>query len=146
MMTESTAFQTKPVFTVDEAARLLRISRGAAYEAVRRGEIPSVRIGRTIRVPSHGLLRILNEPRIGPEPTGPRLNQSRLDIASEHTSASTPGSPRRLATVASTVREDGQPGPRKRQRAKHVRRRRVAATTEVAAGHCTRIAFTPGPR
>lgn len=38
-------------YTVEEAAKLLRISRASAYEAVRKGEIPSVRLGRTIRVP-----------------------------------------------------------------------------------------------
>lgn len=36
--------------TVDEAARLLGISRGAAYEAVRAGAIPTLRIGRRLLV------------------------------------------------------------------------------------------------
>ena len=53
--------ENPPVLTVSEAARLLRISRGAAYEAVRTGEIPSVRFGRTIRVPTEALLRLLGE-------------------------------------------------------------------------------------
>ena len=43
------------VLTVDETARALRISRTSAYEAVRTGEIPSVRIGRRILVPSEVL-------------------------------------------------------------------------------------------
>ena len=49
------------VLTVEEAARALRIGRGAAYEAVRQGCIPSVRIGRTLRVPRHALLELLGE-------------------------------------------------------------------------------------
>jgi excisionase family DNA binding protein len=49
------------VFTVEEAGRLLRVSRGAAYEAVRRGEIPSVRIGRRILVPAAALRALLGE-------------------------------------------------------------------------------------
>ena len=47
------------VFTVDEAAQLLGISRSFAYEAVQRGEIPSMRIGRRILVPKAALLRFL---------------------------------------------------------------------------------------
>ena len=44
------------VLTVDEAARLLRISRGLAFEAARRGDIPTIRIGRRILVPTALLL------------------------------------------------------------------------------------------
>lgn len=47
------------VLTIEEVARTLRISRSAAYEAVRRGEIPSVRIGRTLRVPRHRILELI---------------------------------------------------------------------------------------
>lgn len=52
--------QEKLTLTVPEAASILRISRGAAYEAVRRGELPVVRFGRTIRVPTHALNRLLS--------------------------------------------------------------------------------------
>jgi excisionase family DNA binding protein len=44
--------------TVEEAAELLGISRALAYEAVRRGEIPSLRIGRRILVPRSGFARM----------------------------------------------------------------------------------------
>jgi len=47
--------------TVDEAATLLGISRAFAYEAVNRGEIPSIRIGRRILVPRVALARMLGE-------------------------------------------------------------------------------------
>ena len=36
--------------TVDEAAEVLNISRNSAYEAVREGEIPSMRAGKRIIV------------------------------------------------------------------------------------------------
>jgi excisionase family DNA binding protein len=49
------------VLKVDEVARLLRLSRGAAYEAIRAGEIPSVRFGRTIRVPAAAVRRLLGQ-------------------------------------------------------------------------------------
>jgi excisionase family DNA binding protein len=45
--------------TVPEAAKLLRISRGAAYESVRTGSIPAIRFGRTIRIPRYALERLL---------------------------------------------------------------------------------------
>jgi excisionase family DNA binding protein len=38
-------------YTVEEAAVMLRISRNAAYELVGAGMIPSVRVGRLIRIP-----------------------------------------------------------------------------------------------
>jgi excisionase family DNA binding protein len=47
------------VYTVEEAATLLGISRSFAYEAVERGEIPSMRIGRRILVPKAALERFL---------------------------------------------------------------------------------------
>lgn len=46
------------VLTVEEAARILRISRSAAYKAAASGEIPAVRVGRTLRVPTHRLMAL----------------------------------------------------------------------------------------
>ena len=48
------------VLTVEEAAAELRIGRTAAYAAVKAGELPVVRIGRTLRVPRHRLDALLN--------------------------------------------------------------------------------------
>lgn len=45
--------------TVEEAAGTLGISRAFAYEAVKRGEIPSIRIGRRVLVPRAALERLL---------------------------------------------------------------------------------------
>jgi excisionase family DNA binding protein len=42
-----------------DAARALGLSRSAIYDAVARGELPVVRIGRRIRVVTAGLRRIL---------------------------------------------------------------------------------------
>lgn len=53
MVTES------PVLTVEEAGKLLRLSRGTAYEAVRRGDIPTLKIGRRLLVPRVALERML---------------------------------------------------------------------------------------
>ena len=47
--------------TVEEAAAMLGISRAGAYEAVQRGDIPSIRIGRRILVPKAALQRLLED-------------------------------------------------------------------------------------
>ena len=47
------------VLTVEEAAKVLRISRGLAYELVRRGELPSIRLGRRLVVPRRRLLALV---------------------------------------------------------------------------------------
>lgn len=47
------------VCTVEEAAKMLRISRSSAYEGVRTGQIPSVRIGKRLLVPLAALERLL---------------------------------------------------------------------------------------
>ncbi len=38
------------VFTASEAAEILRVSEWSVYEAVKRGEIPAIRIGKTVRI------------------------------------------------------------------------------------------------
>lgn len=45
----------KVLLTVPEAARRLSLGRTTAYQLVRRGELPSVRLGRAVRVPVHAL-------------------------------------------------------------------------------------------
>lgn len=47
--------------TVDEAARLLRISRSKMYALIRQGKIPSVRIGTSRRVPINALRAYLDQ-------------------------------------------------------------------------------------
>ena len=45
--------------SVAEAARMLGIGRNLAYEAVRRGEIPVIRVGKRLLVPLPALERML---------------------------------------------------------------------------------------
>ena len=41
-----------PTLSVPEAARIYGISRNTAYEAIKRGEIPSISVGRRVLVPT----------------------------------------------------------------------------------------------
>lgn len=56
----------QPTTRIEDAARVLGISRTSAYAAVRRGEIPAIRIGHRIVVPTAALRRMLG---LDPEPT-----------------------------------------------------------------------------
>ena len=67
------------VYTVEQTAELLATGRTSTYEAIRRGEIPSVRIGRSLRVPRHALDNLLN--CHGPTDGGP--NEGRVQRAPE---------------------------------------------------------------
>jgi excisionase family DNA binding protein len=60
-MTHSHPPHTSPpeVLTVEEAARVLRISRQSAYEGVRAGEIPVIRVGSRLLVPRRRLEQML---------------------------------------------------------------------------------------
>ena len=45
--------ELRPDFlSVDEVARVLRMNRNTIYLAVQRGQIPSIRFGRKIRIPA----------------------------------------------------------------------------------------------
>jgi excisionase family DNA binding protein len=45
--------------SIEEAARELGISRNGAYEAAKRGEIPTIKIGRLLKVPVAPFERLL---------------------------------------------------------------------------------------
>ena len=47
-------------FTVVEAAKLLRVGRNQAYQAVASGEIPVIKIGKRLLVPRAALERLLS--------------------------------------------------------------------------------------
>ena len=51
--------QNKLAISVPEAGALLGISRNSAYEAARRGEIPTIKIGKRILVPVIALERLI---------------------------------------------------------------------------------------
>jgi excisionase family DNA binding protein len=56
----TSAVATLPeVLTVREAAAILRVGRNQLYQAVARGEVGAVRIGRSIRIPRQALLDLL---------------------------------------------------------------------------------------
>jgi excisionase family DNA binding protein len=55
---------TSPTVTVEDAARILGISRGLAYTAVREGTIPSIRIGRRYVVKTAALLAMVSADRV----------------------------------------------------------------------------------
>jgi excisionase family DNA binding protein len=46
-------------YTVEEAAKLLRIGRNQGYEAAKSGELPTIKIGKRILVPRAALERML---------------------------------------------------------------------------------------
>lgn len=48
-----------PTLTVDAVAKLLHVSRASAYRAVHAGEIPSIRVGHRLLVPTAALLALL---------------------------------------------------------------------------------------
>ena len=56
----TTENEDRLVLTVMEAAKLLRLSRGLAYEGVRLGQIPSIHTGRRILIPRAALQRLLD--------------------------------------------------------------------------------------
>ena len=51
-------------YSVEEAATVLGISRAFAYEAVQRGDIPHLRIGRRILIPRSALQRLVDSPSL----------------------------------------------------------------------------------
>jgi excisionase family DNA binding protein len=55
----STLATLPEVLTVSEAAAILRVGRNQLYQAVTRGELNAIRIGRSIRIPKQALLDLL---------------------------------------------------------------------------------------
>jgi excisionase family DNA binding protein len=68
-----------PTLNVDQAAQLLGVSRGHAYAAVKAGEIPSLKLGRRVLVPTRPLLEMLG--LVEPAP-----KRGELTVWAEHTS------------------------------------------------------------
>jgi excisionase family DNA binding protein len=48
------------VLTVEQAGRVLDLSRSSAYDAARRGDIPTIRIGKRLIVPKRALETMLS--------------------------------------------------------------------------------------
>jgi excisionase family DNA binding protein len=51
--------RTHPTLTVPQAGRLLGLAKASAYEGAHRGEIPTIRVGRRLLVPTAALRRML---------------------------------------------------------------------------------------
>ena len=53
--------ETRLTLRVEEAAKLLGISRGLAYHLIRVGELPSLRLGRRLVVPRRALDQLIDD-------------------------------------------------------------------------------------
>ncbi|WP_083913092.1 helix-turn-helix domain-containing protein [Nocardia concava] len=51
--------RTEPTISIPEYGRLIGVSRASAYVYAREGQIPTIRVGRCVRVPSAAVLRQL---------------------------------------------------------------------------------------
>jgi|NGEPerStandDraft_6_1074524.scaffolds.fasta_scaffold350877_2 excisionase family DNA binding protein len=49
------------VMTVPEAGALLGLTRNASYEAAKRGDFPTIKIGKLIKVPTAAFHRMLDQ-------------------------------------------------------------------------------------
>ncbi|RMI28412.1 helix-turn-helix domain-containing protein [Nocardia stercoris] len=49
----------EPTISIPDAARLLGIGRSTLYAAVKSGELPAIRVGNRVRIPSKSIRRIL---------------------------------------------------------------------------------------
>ena len=57
---------TEPLLLrVEQAAKLLQLGRNAVYALVAKGEIPSLRIGRQLRIPDQELRDWIHEQALG---------------------------------------------------------------------------------
>lgn len=53
-----------PTISVERAGEVLGISRRSAYRAAASGELPTLRLGRLLRVPTPRLLELLGAPGV----------------------------------------------------------------------------------
>jgi excisionase family DNA binding protein len=58
-LSDLTSPDAPATITVDQTAEFMGLSRGAVYEGVKRGDIPSLRVGRRILIPVTPLLNWL---------------------------------------------------------------------------------------
>ena len=57
----------RATITIEQAASVLGVSRGTAYESARAGELPTLRLGRRVLVPVPKLLALLGADPAGTE-------------------------------------------------------------------------------
>lgn len=81
--------EVTPVMTVEEAGEVLGLSRSASYDAAARGDIPTIRIGRRLLVPTAGLRRLLRlDPQTAPPAQRPTARTPRAQPPSLQEGAS----------------------------------------------------------
>jgi excisionase family DNA binding protein len=73
------------VYSIEEASKILGIGRNLTYDAARRGEIPTIRIGKSIKIPKKALDQLLAEGSNIPEvpellKMPPRLKKPRIPL------------------------------------------------------------------
>jgi excisionase family DNA binding protein len=62
IVTPQTPIEDLPQFlTVEEWRTFMRIGRSSAYDLIRRGLVPAVRWGRTVRIPVEAVRKCLNQ-------------------------------------------------------------------------------------
>jgi excisionase family DNA binding protein len=64
----------QPTLRVEQAAEILGVSRSSAYEAARAGELPTIRLGRRLLVPTARLRALLGETATGSTATDAARN------------------------------------------------------------------------
>jgi excisionase family DNA binding protein len=52
------------VYDVPEAGALLGLSRNASYEAAKRGQLPTIKVGKLLKVPKAALMKLLEQAEI----------------------------------------------------------------------------------
>jgi excisionase family DNA binding protein len=61
-MTDRKSDENSLVYDVPQAGALLGLTRNGSYEAAKRGDIPTIRIGGLIKVPKAAFHRMLDQP------------------------------------------------------------------------------------
>ena len=60
-MLSSTLNQYPPVLSVKQVAEILAVSQNTAYALVRSGQVHSIRVGRSYRIPLDAIIKYLND-------------------------------------------------------------------------------------
>lgn len=60
-MTPLNELRARPTLTVAEAAQVLGIGKNTAYEAIKRNELPHLRIGGRVLIPTARLFALLED-------------------------------------------------------------------------------------
>lgn len=66
-----------PLFAPEEVARLCGLSRRAVYDAIRRGELPAMRLCSRLRIRSDDLESWLTAAQVAPMPGPPQAEELR---------------------------------------------------------------------